>query len=448
MSNRPHWSSRFAFILAAAGSAIGLGNIWKFPYMAGVSGGGAFVLIYLLCVALVGLPILTAELYIGQKSQKNAVEAFEVTHKKGTLWKGVGYLGIIAAFLILSFYSVVGGWVLDFEVRSILGEFQSKSDDEISGLLGSLFSNPIRQLIFHFIFMMATIGIVVGGIKNGIEKWNRILMPALFVILAFLFLRSLFLPGFGEALNFLFSPQWDKLSDKIVLDAVGQAFFSLSIGLGVMITYGSYLDKKENLLKIAFSVALMDTLIAIFAGIVVFSVVFTYQLEPAAGPKLVFQTLPVLFAKMTGGYLVAVAFFLLISFAAFTSSISLLESVVTYLVDRHKIKRKKAALYTGGAAFLLGILSVLSFNIFSNVRLFGRFTFFDFLDKITSSLFLPFGGMCISLYLGWVLGPKATETIIGRKASLRIPALGLLWVMRVVAPTAVAIMLINGIQDW
>ena len=237
---------------------------------------------------------------IGQKSQKDAVEAFEVTHRKGTPWRGIGFMGIFAAFLILSFYSVVGGWVLDFEVRSILGEFHSKSDQEIEGYLSSLFRDPIRQSLFHLLFMFGTVSIVIGGIQNGIERWNRILMPSLFILLGLLLIRGFFLEGFGEALSFLFSPNWDLVTPKVLLEGVGQAFFSLSIGLGVMITYGSYLNKNENLIKTAVSVALMDTLIALLAGIVVFSVVFTYQLEPAKGPTLIFQTLPVLFSKMTG----------------------------------------------------------------------------------------------------------------------------------------------------
>jgi len=446
-NQRAHWSNRLSFILAAVGSAIGLGNIWKFPYIAGVNGGGAFVLVYLACVALVGIPILIAEIYIGQASQKNAVEAFEALHKKKSAWRAVGALGVISAFLILSFYSVVGGWVLDFAFRSGLNQFAGHSDAEIKGVLGALFSNPYRQTFCHFVFMAFTVGIVMGGIKKGIERASKILMPLLFLILIVLLVRAFFLPGFQDSLKFLFSYDASKLTAAGVLEAVGHSFFTLSLGMGAMLTYGSYLDKNENLVKVSVAISLADTLVALLAGIIIFAVVFSYGLQPDKGPSLMFQTLPMLFAKMTGGYFIAVAFFILVAFAALTSSISLLEVVVTYWEEKHKVKRYKTAFWSGFVIFLLGILAVLSTNVLANFKILGM-TFFDLFDKTTSHIFLPLGGLFISLFFGWVLGPKVVEAVVQRHYNQRFLSVCLLWIVRVIAPLAVAIVFVNSLLNW
>lgn len=446
-SKRAHWSSRLAFILAAAGSAIGLGNLWKFPYIAGANGGGAFVLVYLACIFAVGIPIFIAELYIGQTAQKNAVGAFEVVHKKGTPWRHIGSLGVLSAFLILSFYSVVGGWVLDFEFRSILNQFGTQSDESIKAMMGTLFSDPVRQLMWHTIFMGLTVGIVYGGIKDGIEKWNKILMPALLGILGLLLVNSFFQPGFAQAFSFIFSPDASKLTAEGVLSAVGQSFFTLSLGMGAIITYGSYLASKEQLVKTAISVALLDTGIAILSGVVIFTVVFTYGVEPGAGPTLMFQTLPMLFGKMTGGYFISIAFFALVTFAALTSAVSLLEVVVTYLVERHKKKRSQATIMAGVVVYFLGYLAALSTNILST-PVFLKFTFFDLFDRLTSDVFLPVGGMFISLFFGWHLGPKAVKVVVGKGPLSDVMCLGLLWTARVIAPAAIIWVLYNGLSSW
>lgn len=442
---RAHWSGRLAFVLAAVGSAVGLGNIWKFPYITGVNGGGAFVLIYLFCIAMVGIPIFIAELYIGQKSQKNVVESFEVTDRKGTPWRATGWMGLLSAFLILSFYSVVGGWILDFVVKAASGAFSSEGEDSVRGLLGGLFSDPVRQVVWHFVFMALTIGTVLAGVKNGIERASKILMPILFGLLAVLFLRSLFLPGFGEAVEFLFMPHTEQLTGSGVLEAVGHSFFTLSLGMGAMITYGSYLGTTESLPKIAVTVALLDTLVALAAGVVIFSIVFSFGLEPGAGPGLMFQTLPVLFGKMNGGYFVGLAFFVLVGFAAFTSAISLLEVVVAYWEDTHKVSRLKTALVSGTLIFLLGILSALSTNVLGDFTIFGL-TFFDLFDKLTSNYLLPIGGMLISLFFGWRLGPTAVVAVLGKKLGEGYLGTGLLWSARVLAPGGVAAFLIYGLS--
>lgn len=444
---RAHWGTRIGFILATAGSAIGLGNIWKFPYITGVNGGGAFVLIYLLCIAVVGVPVFIAELYIGQKSQKNAVEAFETLHKKKTSWRFTGMLGVLSAFLILSFYSVVGGWILDFLFNSVTNQFSGKSEPEIRGMMGSLFGNPWRQLIWHSFFMAGTVAIVLGGIQNGIEKWNKILMPALLILLGVLLFRSFFLPGFSEALSFLFAPDASKLTGKGILEAVGHSFFTLSLGLGAIITYGSYLGEKGKLVKTAITVAFLDTMIALVAGTVIFSVVFSYGIQPGGGPTLMFQTLPVLFSKMTGSYLVALMFFALVAFAAFTSSVSLLEVVVTYWVESHKKDRRQTVIWVGICVYAVGVLSALSTNVLSDFKM-GGLTFFDLFDKLTSSLFLPIGGLFISLFYGWVLGPQAVKNSIENSPSRALLAQGLLWTSRLLAPIAIIWMLVNGLKDW
>jgi neurotransmitter:Na+ symporter, NSS family len=442
-TGRIHWSSRFAFILAAAGSAIGLGNLWKFPYITGVNGGGAFVLIYLLCIMAIGVPILIAELYIGQNSQKNAVQAFEETHQKGTAWRMTGWMGILSAFLILSFYSVVGGWILDFSYSALANRFTGRSPAEIEGLLGNLFASPGTLIAWHFVFMGLTVAIVAGGIKNGIERWAKILMPLLLILLGALLIRSFFLPGFSQAMTFLFVPDTSQLTAGGIMEAVGHAFFTLSLGMGAMITYGSYLSKKENLSKIAFTVAFMDTGIALLAGIVIFSIVFSFGMEAGGGPALMFQTLPVLFSQMEGGYFIALAFFLLLAFAALTSAVSLLEVVVTYWVETHEKSRLQTTLISGSLIFTLGILCALSFNLLSGVTFRGM-NFFDLFDAATSRIFLPFGGLLIALFYGWVLGPKAVQATLDKPVA-HFLVIGLLWSARVLAPLAIFVVLMNGL---
>jgi len=444
-SNRVHWSGRLAFVLAAAGSAVGLGNMWKFPYITGTNGGGAFVLIYLLCIAAVGIPIFIAELYIGQQGQKNAVGSFQEVHKKSTPWRSIGWLGLISAFLILSFYSVVGGWVLDFEFRALTGQFLHQSDDQIEATLGALFSDPIRQLFWHMIFMGLVVGIVIGGVKRGLERWNNILMPGLIFMLLALLAYSFTLDGFGKSVRFLFSFDASQLSAAGVLEAVGHAFFTLSLGMGAMITYGSYLRKKEELAKTALIVGFMDTAIALVAGLIIFAIVFSFGVEPGAGPALMFKTLPMLFVKLPGAYFISVAFFLLVTFAALTSAVSLLEVVVAYWEENHRVSRLKTALVAGLSIWGLGILTVLSTNELSGFTIAGL-TFFDLFDKLTSQYFLPIGGLGISLFFGWVLGPKAVEYTVG--SDNRWAAKGLLWSARVIAPAAVGFILLNKIwQD-
>ncbi|MCU0936225.1 MAG: sodium-dependent transporter [Gammaproteobacteria bacterium] len=443
MAARAHWSSRLGFILAAAGSAVGLGNIWKFPYMAGENGGGAFVAVYLLCVLAVGLPILIAEVYIGRESQRNVVQAFEALHRPRSPWRFTGWLGLVTAFLILSFYSVVGGWVLDFLVKALTGELTTAGDAAVRGYLDQLFHNPWEMLLWHTLFMALTIGIVARGIAGGIERANRLMMPALFLLLLLLVLRAAAMPGFGPALAFLFSPRFEDLTWSSALQAAGQAFFSLSLGMGAMITYGSYLNRGESIPGTTAKVAVMDTLVSMLAGVMVFSVVFTFGQEPAAGPSLMFVNLPLLFQQMTGGYFVAVAFFLLVAFAALTSAISLLEVVVAYADEVHGWPRPRTAVLMGGAIYALGILAALSFNVLSDVTVAGH-TFFDLFDDLTSNLTLPLGGLLIALFYGWLLGRDAVRRTFTGPVPGYLQEV-LLWSVRVLAPAAVAYLLVKGL---
>ncbi len=444
---RAHWGSRMSFVLAAVGSAIGLGNLWKFPYIAGVNGGGAFVLVYLLCIALVGIPIFIAELYIGQESQANTVRSFEVLHKKGSWWSLPGWMGLISAFLILSFYSVVSGWILDFEYRSIMGEFFNQDDKSIQGALGSLLSNPLRQSLWLLAFVFLTVAIVWKGVQQGLERWNKILMPSLFCMLIGLLIYSFTLEGFGEAFNFLFSWDTSKLSPSGLLEAVGHSFFTLSLGMGVIIVYGSYLSKSENLPRVAVTVALLDTLVALVAGLIIFSIVFTFGLEPSSGPGLIFSTLPALFVQIPGGYFLSIIFFLLVIFAALTSAISLLEVATAYVSETYHIHRKKVLITIGTLIYLFGLLSVFSFNKLSDFKISlipGRegLTFFDLFDTLTSSYLLPIGGLLLSLFFGWKLGKKAVAKMTNEHSFLTP---WVLWSVRVVAPLAILIILARTI---
>ena len=440
-SNRQHWSGRLAFILAASGSAIGLGNVWKFPYIAGVNGGSAFVLVYLLCILAVGLPLMIAEIYIGKKSQKNSVNAFEELHKKGSPWQGVGLIGMISCFLVLSFYSVVGGWVLDFEFRFLTGSFLSQSDEMVKSYFVNLVeSRQGTQIFWHSIFIFATVGIVSKGVSDGLERWNKILMPALFILLLFLFVYSLFLDGIGDSLRYLFLADFSKLSWKAVLDAVGHSFFTLSLGMGSMIIYGSYLEKEGPVFRPALMVVFLDTFIALIAGVIIFSVVFTFGAEPSAGPGLMFITLPLLFKQIPGSWFVSNAFFVLIAFAALTSAISLLEVIVAYFIESRGWNRKKTTWIAGFVIWTCGILCA-----YPKLILMGGKNVFDLFDIFSSKIAMPIAGILTSIFFGWILGPVALEQAVGKCP--RFLLILLLWTLRIIAPIGVVIMLYKGVSE-
>ncbi|MHB0775060.1 sodium-dependent transporter [Halomonas sp. WWR20] len=417
MSYKSHshaqWSSRLAFVLAAVGSSVGLGNIWKFPYMTGESGGGAFVLIYLICIFLVGLPILMSEWLLGRLGQKNPISTMgDITRKlkRSQAWVLIGVLGILGAYLILSFYSVIGGWALSYTWMAAADTFSGLDGDAIGGLFSGLLASPGELLVGHSLFMIMTIGVVVGGVAGGLERAAKVLMPALAAILLVLVGYAATTEGFAQGVAYLFTPDFSKLSSDGVLAALGHAFFTLSLGMGIMMAYGSYLSEDVNIGRTALIVVIMDTVIALLAGLAIFPVVFSNGLNPGGGPGLIFTTLPLAFGQMAGGWLFGLLFFLLLVFAAWTSAISLLEPVVEWLEERSPLSRVGATLVAGAATWLMGIATVLSFNLWGDVAPLGMFdkfagmTVFDLLDYVTSKLMLPLTGLATVIFVGWVLG--------------------------------------------
>jgi len=405
---RGFWKSRFGFILAASGSAVGLGNIWKFPYIVGENGGGAFVIIYILCTIAVGLPIMLAEFTIGRKTNLNPVGAFQAL-KANSPWTGIGYMGVLAGFFILSFYGVVGGWTLAYVAKSLTQTISNFASPQDAGqFFGSFISNTWEILCYHALFMGLCVGIVLRGVHSGIERACEILMPVLVIFLILLMFRSLTLPGAMEGVKFYLKPDLSKIGSQTILIALGQAFFSLSLGMGCMLTYGSYLPEDENLTSATAYVVIFDTMIALLVGMVIFPAVFAMGLEPAEGPSLVFSVLPAVFAGMPFGNLVSIIFFILLAIAAITSGISLLEAVVAYFIDQRGWDRKKAVLITSTVIFLFGVPSGLSFGVLSDAKLFGM-NFFDHIDNIASNYLLPLGGMLTAIFVGWVWGTKSAK---------------------------------------
>ncbi|MBI1919462.1 MAG: sodium-dependent transporter [Geobacter sp.] len=437
------WSSRIGFIMSAAGSAVGLGNIWKFPYITGMHGGGAFVIFYLFSIVLVGLPIMVAEMVIGRHARKDPVGAFR--RLRGGIWTGVGWLGVAAGFVILSYYCVVAGWAVDYLWLSIKGTFSGAHAQEVPEIFGNLLNNDLAQLFWQAVFMGLTVWIVLGGVSNGLERANKVMMPVLFLILIFLAGYGLSLPGGAKALNFLFAPEWGKLDASGMLESLGHSFFTLSLGMGAMLTYGSYAEEETSIPGVAVTVAIMDTTVALLAGVAIFAIAFSYGMEPAAGPGLVFKTLPIVFSQMPGGTLVAILFFVLLVFAALTSSISLLEVVVAYYCDEKKWSRKKATLVMGGIIFLIGVPSALSNHLLADFHIIGDRNFLDSVDLLATNYMLPLGGLLIAIFTGWVLTTRLARAEI-EKGEVRFH-LYPLWhfLIRYVSPILVAIVFLYKI---
>lgn len=437
------WASRLGFVLAAAGSAIGLGNIWKFPYIAGKNGGGAFVLVYLLCILLLGLPIMVAELLVGRSGQRDAVGSFVALEGPSSPWRLVGWGSVAAAFMLLAFYSVVAGWSFDYVAKAIGGALRHGSPEQVRGLFEQLTGSPWRVLSWQALFIAATAGIVIRGIRGGIEHWSKILMPMLFVLLLLLFVLAMFSPGGAQALRFLLVPDFSRFTSESLLIALGHAFFTLSLGAGVMITYGSYLDAGADLFGLSFRIALLDTLVALLASLIIFSVVFASGMPLDAGPGLVFQTLPILFMRLPFGGALALVFFLLLAFAALTSAISMLEVVVAYVIDEWQWRRGPATGLVGAAAFLVGIPCALSFNVWQDVRLLPGRTVFQSFDLVVTSYMLPLAGLLVALYAGWVwVQDRQKEALVRDRRSARLFGV---WhvLVRYLAPMAVLLVLLN-----
>jgi neurotransmitter:Na+ symporter, NSS family len=401
---RDSFGSKLGILAAAAGSAIGLGNIWKFPYIAGENGGAAFILVYLFCIAIVGIPVMVSEFILGRKTQANAAGAFKKLIP-GSKWSITGYLGISTAFIILSYYAVIAGWLFAYISRSVTGKLITVAPNQIEAYFGNIIGNGYEIVLWSLFVIALTAFVVISGVKKGIEKYSKILMPILFVLLIVLMFRSVTLEGASKGLEFLFKPDFSQLTTKGVLEALGHAFFSLSLGMAIIITYGSYVNKEENIASLSLQVVIADTLIALMAGVVIFPAVFAYGFEPQAGATLIFITLPAVFHEMPFGALFESLFFILVGIAAITSTISLLEVSVAFVTEEFKLSRKKATILLAAVLFLLSIPSALSFGVMSDVTVFGK-TVFDIFDFTTSNILLPIGGLLVCLFVAWVWGTK------------------------------------------
>ena len=415
MQIREQWGSRLGFILAASGSAVGLGNIWKYPHMAGENGGGAFTIVYLICILIVGLPIVIAEFVLGRKTQLSPVGAFEKISPKSN-WKWVGMLGVASAFVILSFYGVVGGWTLKYTLISLTGGFTKLSGNpDMSGsLFNSFITGSLAPVIWQIIFMAFTIFVIVQGVKGGIEKWTKIMMPAILVILIVLMIRGLTLPNGMQALDFLFKPKFEDLTASSIVLALGHSFFTLSLGMGTMITYGSYLRRDQNLLSSALWVILLDTFIAMMAGVAIFATVFAMGADPGAGPGLIFVVLPTIFPKIAGGAVWGTLFFFLLFMAALTSAISILEVITAYFIDEKGWARKKATIIFGSVITVVGAFCSLSMGSF-NITSFLDMSFFDIMDYLSAKYMLPIGGMLTAVFVlyRWGISNFIAEMVVG-----------------------------------
>ena len=440
-SDRGLWTSKTGFILAAAGSAIGLGNIWRFPFTAGQNGGGAFVLIYLAFVALVGVPVLLAELSIGRKTERNPVGAFKAL-VPDTWWPALGGLGVITGFGILSFYAVIAGWTLAYLYRAIVGGLGTNLTAEQSGaIFAEIVGDPVLAIVLTVVFLLLTILVVRGGVSGGIERATKILMPLLLFILVILAVRSVTLPGGMEGVTYLFKPDFSKITVGVAMSALGQALFSLSLGMGAMITYGSYFPKTENLPFAGASVAFFDTMIAVLAGLIIFPALFSVGVEPGAGPSLVFVVLPTIFDQLPAGNLFGIAFYFLLAIAALTSTISLLEVVVSYFVDERGWKRSRAAWVLGSICMVLAVPSALSQGASETLTNMVGGGFLNLQNIVWGNYSLSVGALLLCVFVGWKWGvPMARESLETGGFALPVPGL---WsfLIKFVCPVAVAIVL-------
>lgn len=395
-TKRATFGSKIGVILATVGCAVGLGNIWRFPYMLGENGGAAFLLVYISCILFLGIPVMITEFFIGRYSRKNAAGAFKVM-APGTKWSVIGYNGVAAAFLILGYYAVVSGWTLEYIVQAFSGSLEGKNATDFADEFTAFSTGVFRPILWTVVFIALTHIIIVSGVKEGIERASKVMMPVLFLILIALCVRSATLPGASEGLSFLFNPDFSKIDSSVVLSAMGQAFFSLSIGMGCLITYASYFGKQTNLQTTALQVTILDTLVAVLAGVMIFPAVFSFGIEPTTGPELVFITLPNVFEQLPFGNIWSFVFFVLLALAALTSTISLHEVSTAYVHEEYHISRKKAAVIVSIGVTIVGILCSLSMGVLSSYTLFGL-NFFNLLDFVTAKIMLPLGGMMICIF--------------------------------------------------
>ena len=451
IKQRENFGSRAAVIMAMAGSAIGLGNIWRFPYMVGEYGGAAFIILYILCSFILVLPIFFAETIIGRRSRSNTVGAMRKL-APGTAWKWLGLLTIVSPIIILSYYSVVGGWSVEYLFKALAFDFTDTPPDQIQGFFGRFISSTWRPIMAHTVFLAMVAGIILAGVKKGIEKFTKITMPILFVLVVLITVYSVTLPGASKGVEYLVKPDFSKITAATVAAAMGQAFFSLSLGVGTILTYASYVRKDENILASGAGTAVSDLLFAILAGFSIMPAVFAAGITPGAGPGLVFETLPFIFNKMGGAIpwlsgLVAILFFVTILVAALTSAISMMEVGVAYLTEEKGMKRLTATLAITGFAWVVGILCSLSFGPLSGVNILGN-SIFDFLDKLCSNWLLPAGGLLFTLFVGWRMSRADVRDEFTNGEALRANSrlFGLVWfLIRFVAPVGIVAVFITNL---
>lgn len=445
------WSSRWAFVLAATGSAVGLGNIWKFPYIAGENGGGAFVLIYLICICLIGVPIMMAEIMLGRRGRQNPVMTMQTLAEEegvSSHWKLLGLMGVVAGFLILSYYSVIAGWALSYVLASAGGTFVGADADKVGSVFSNLIASPGTLLFWHTLFMVMTMFVVARGVQSGLERAVRFLMPGMLLILVLLVGYAMAEGSFQQGVAFLFNPDFSKVTWASVLTAMGHAFFTLSLGMGAIMIYGSYLPEKASITGTTFMVAGADTLIAILAGLAIFPIVFVNDLAPGAGPGLVFQTLPIAFGQMPASTIMATLFFVMLVFAAWSSSISLIEPAVTWLVERKNMTRNRASVIAGLLTWLIGVGTVMSFNHWAfSFRFAGEEKtggIFDMLDILTANLMLPLGGLLIAVFAAWKMSTaSSTDELALAPTSFTYRVWRFL--VRYITPVAVSIILFKAL---
>lgn len=449
-TDRVNFGSRMGVILASAGSAVGLGNIWRFPYEAGQHGGAAFILIYLMCILILGMPVMISEFLIGRRSRANTAGAYRKL-APGTPWRWVGFLGVLSGFLVLSYYSVVAGWTLEFIFEAGANRFAGKTPGEFGADFDAFLQNPVRPVVWLACFLLLTHFVVVCGVKKGIERSSKLMMPLLFVLIVVLAICSLSLPNAELGLTFLLKPDFSKVTSDVVLGAMGQAFYSLSLGMGCLCTYASYFSRDTNLAKTAFSVGVIDTVIAILAGIIIFPAAFSVGIRPDAGPELIFITLPNVFQQAFAGipvlsYVASLMFYVLLALAALTSTISIHEVVTAYLHEEFNLSRRKAATIVTAGCLACGVACSLSMGVWRDFTIAGL-NFFNLFDFVTTKLMLPFGGMLTCIFTGWYLDRKLVYAEVSNDGSLKVRFFkAYVFLLRYIAPVAIAAIFVKELD--
>lgn len=444
-SGRAVFAGKFAAVATTVGSAVGLGNIWRFPYEAGEHGGGAFLLCYIVFALLIGVPVLTSEFIMGRCARSNVSEAYAV-NGGGNRWRGIGHLGIITSLLILGFYAVVAGWTAEYFINSLTGQADFSSEKNLHSQF-LYFTSGWRPLVWTLLFSLINFLILARGVTKGIERMSNVLMPLLFLLLVIFCIHSIFLPGFNDGVEFLFKPDFSKITPKVLLGALGQAFFSLSLGVGCMMTYASYFSDSTRLGRTAVTTMLLDSTVAIMSGLIIFPAVFSYGLSPSAGPTLVFEVLPNIFSRMSGGMIWSTLFFLLLLLASLTSTVSMSEISISYFSEAKRLDRKGATMLSCGIALLLSTLCALSFWGLSEVKIFGM-TFFDLFDYVSSNIFMPIGGIASSLFVGWVMDRKAVAIQLSNgheRTATAAMMRALVFFLRWICPVAIFIIFLDSV---